>query len=101
VILADSIGSDLFRAVLQGTPPGTVYALVALGFVLTFPISPKWQMVLFGLGAIQFARHPEGLVEASKQHRAARAVRRRAVRAPTEPAPAAPFSRVPEQEGVA
>ena len=66
-----------------------------------FPISPKWQMVLFGLGAIQFARHPEGLVEASKQRRAARAARRRAGRTPTEPPPAAPSSRLAEQEAVA
>jgi branched-subunit amino acid ABC-type transport system permease component len=66
-----------------------------------FPISPKWQMVLFGLGAIQFARHPEGLVEASKLRRAARAARRRAGRTPTEPPPAAPSSRVAEQEVVA
>ena len=28
-----------------------------------FPISPKWRFILFGLGTIQFARHPEGLVE--------------------------------------
>src|SRR6478752_4489299 len=34
-----SIGEDLFRAVLQGAPPGTVYALVALGFVLAYKTS--------------------------------------------------------------
>jgi branched-chain amino acid transport system permease protein len=32
-----------------------------------FPISPKWRFVLFGLGTIQFARHPEGLIEYSKR----------------------------------
>ena len=32
-----------------------------------FPISPKWRFVLFGLAAIQFARHPEGLVEHGKR----------------------------------
>ena len=32
-----------------------------------FPISPKWRFVLFGLGTIQFARHPEGLVEHGKR----------------------------------
>lgn len=31
-----------------------------------FPLSPQWRVVLFGLGALQFARHPEGLVEAGK-----------------------------------
>jgi branched-chain amino acid transport system permease protein len=66
-----------------------------------FPISPKWQMVLFGLGAIQFARHPEGLVAASKQRRAARAARRRTRRASSAPAPALSASRVAEEEVVA
>ncbi|CAB4365781.1 unannotated protein [freshwater metagenome] len=28
-----------------------------------FPISPKWRLILFGLGTLQFARHPEGAVE--------------------------------------
>ena len=32
-----------------------------------FPLSPKWRFVLFGLAAIQFARHPEGLVEHGKR----------------------------------
>lgn len=32
-----------------------------------FPISPKWRFILFGLGTIQFARHPEGLVEHGKR----------------------------------
>jgi ABC-type branched-subunit amino acid transport system permease subunit len=66
-----------------------------------FPISPKWQMVLFGLGAVQFARHPEGLVAASKQRRAARAARRRARRGAAAPVPALPASRVAEEEVVA
>ena len=36
MILAADIGTDLFRAVLQGLPPGSVYALIALGFVLAY-----------------------------------------------------------------
>ena len=38
-----------------------------------FPISPKWRFVLFGLAAIQFARHPEGMLEYGKR----RATRKR------------------------
>jgi branched-subunit amino acid ABC-type transport system permease component len=41
-----------------------------------FPIPGKWQFVLFGLGTIQFARHPEGLLEYAKRRRWARAARR-------------------------
>jgi ABC-type branched-subunit amino acid transport system permease subunit len=37
-----------------------------------FPISPKWRFILFGLGTIQFARHPEGLVEHGKRRAALR-----------------------------
>ena len=29
-----SFGQDLFQGILQGLPPGTVYGLIALGFVL-------------------------------------------------------------------
>jgi ABC-type branched-subunit amino acid transport system permease subunit len=65
-----------------------------------FPISPKWRFVLFGLGAIQFARHPEGLIEASKQRSAARAERRRAPKEPPEPPPAEPSSPVAVEETV-
>jgi branched-subunit amino acid ABC-type transport system permease component len=39
MILAASIGTDLFRGVLQGAPPGAVYALIAVGFVLTYKTS--------------------------------------------------------------
>lgn len=37
-----------------------------------FPVSPKWRFILFGLGTIQFARHPEGMVEYGKRRAAAR-----------------------------
>ncbi|HKH07179.1 MAG TPA: ABC transporter permease [Acidimicrobiales bacterium] len=66
-----------------------------------FPISPKWRFVLFGLGALQFARHPEGLLEARKKKAAARADRR-AQRAPeAPPPPREPSPPVPQEEPVA
>jgi branched-chain amino acid transport system permease protein len=49
VILA-SFGEDLVRAVLQGTPPGTVYALIGLGFVLTYKTSGVFNLA-FGAQA--------------------------------------------------
>jgi len=49
VILA-SFGEDLIRAVLQGTPPGTVYALIGLGFVLTYKTSGVFNLA-FGAQA--------------------------------------------------
>jgi ABC-type branched-subunit amino acid transport system permease subunit len=52
-----------------------------------FPISPKWRFILFGLGAIQFARHPEGIIEYNKRKRAARAERRRERRRQRRPDP--------------
>jgi len=56
-----------------------------------FPISPKWRFVLFGLGTIQFARHPEGLVEHGKRQwmrRIERRAGRTAESAGGEPTPA-------------
>src|SRR5262249_24729471 len=50
MILATSILEDLFRGVLQGLPPGTVYALVALGFVLAYKTSGVFNLA-FGAQA--------------------------------------------------
>jgi branched-chain amino acid transport system permease protein len=50
MVLAASIGSDLFKAILQGTPPGAVYALIALGFVLTYKTSGVFNLA-FGAQA--------------------------------------------------
>ena len=47
---AVTIGSDLFRAVLQGAPPGAVYALIALGFVLAYKTSGVFNLA-FGAQA--------------------------------------------------
>jgi branched-subunit amino acid ABC-type transport system permease component len=42
-----------------------------------FPIPAQWRFVLFGLGTIQFARHPEGILEYAKRKRAVKAAKRR------------------------
>ena len=34
-----------------------------------FPISPKWRFILFGLGTIQYAKHPEGVIEMTRHGR--------------------------------
>jgi branched-subunit amino acid ABC-type transport system permease component len=47
------------------------------------PISPKWVFVLFGLGAIQYARHPEGVLEYQKRKRALKALEKRERKAAT------------------
>lgn len=52
MIVAASVATDLFQAVLQGVPPGTVYALVAVGFVLTYKTSGVFN---FAFGAQAFA----------------------------------------------
>ncbi len=58
-----SVAEDLFRAVLQGAPPGTVYALVALGFVLAYKTSGIFNLA-FGAQAyvsavVYFKTHTE------------------------------------------
>jgi branched-subunit amino acid ABC-type transport system permease component len=50
MVIADAVPTDLFRALLQGLPPGTVYALVALGFVLTYKTSGVFNLA-FGAQA--------------------------------------------------
>ena len=39
MILATSFSGDLFTGILQGLPPGTVYGLIAIGFVLAYKTS--------------------------------------------------------------
>ena len=50
MVLAEGVFHDIFRALLQGTPPGTVYALIALGFVLTYKTSGVFNLA-FGAQA--------------------------------------------------
>jgi branched-subunit amino acid ABC-type transport system permease component len=50
MLVTASLGEDLLRAVLQGTPPGTVYALIALGFVLAYKTSGVFNLA-FGAQA--------------------------------------------------
>jgi branched-chain amino acid transport system permease protein len=112
VVLVVTLGSRTVEGAVNAGAAFSLFDAVILkgtflGWILrspdripgVFPISPKWRFVLFGLAAIQFARHPEGLIEASKQRSAARAERRRARRASP---PAAPASvQHPEPEPVA
>jgi hypothetical protein len=54
------------------------------------PISPKWLLVLFGLGAIQYAKHPEGVLEMTQRRSAARRAKRadrRSAAAGSDPGP--------------
>lgn len=102
LVLVVSLGT---RTVEGAAFAGASYALIdaivfkgaIVGWVLrseeripdVFPVSPKWRFVLFGLAAIQFARHPEGLVEHGKRRAHARTERvlARGRRRPTAPAP--------------
>jgi branched-subunit amino acid ABC-type transport system permease component len=53
------------------TVEGAIQAGIAIAFVpeilKALGISPAYQFILFGLGAITFARHPEGIVEFNKR----------------------------------
>ena len=59
-----------------------------------FPISPKWRFILFGLGTIQYAKHPEGVIEMTKARSAERRAKRAAKKAP--PVAATPATQVEE-----
>lgn len=50
MIVATSFGEDLLRGVLQGAPPGTVYGLIAIGFVLAYKTSGVFNLA-FGAQA--------------------------------------------------
>jgi len=113
LVLVMAIGA---RSVRGAATAGGAFALfdtlilrgTILGWVLRspdripdfFPVSPKWRFVLFGLGTIQFARHPEGAVEAQRRKKlAARAERERSREVPA-PVDAGPVAGVEGAEGV-
>jgi branched-subunit amino acid ABC-type transport system permease component len=85
VVIVVSLGSRTVEGAAQAGAAFALFDTVVLrgeifGWILRsseripgiFPISPKWRFVLFGLGTIQYARHPEGLVEHSKRRSLAR-----------------------------
>jgi branched-subunit amino acid ABC-type transport system permease component len=89
----------LFFVVLVVTlSPGTVEGAInaGLGFALvpellsTFGINSSYQFVLFGLGAITYARHPEGVLEFQKRKSMARVERYLPEKWRSAPVPDAP-----------
>ena len=54
MLIAAGVATDLFQGILQGLPPGTVYALIALGFVLTYKTSGVFNLA-FGAQAYMSA----------------------------------------------
>ena len=64
MLIAAGVATDLFQGILQGLPPGKVYALIALGFVLTYKTSGVFNLA-FGAPAYMSAvmvckTHTEG-----------------------------------------
>jgi len=115
VVLVVVVGAQTVTGAINAAASFTLFDAVILkgallGWVLRspervpelFPISSEWVLILFGLGAIQFARHPEGLLEYGARQRAARAEARRARRAaksgrPPDPPPASSDDRTVER----
>jgi len=63
LVFATSIGSDLFLGLLQGIPPGVVYALVALGFVLTYKTSGVFNLAFGAQAYVSAAMYFKAKVE--------------------------------------
>jgi branched-chain amino acid transport system permease protein len=74
-MVAAGVFSLMDRLILRGTIFGWILRDPHRipGF---FPISSKWQFILFGLGTIQFAKHPEGIIEMTRAQSQARRERR-------------------------
>lgn len=58
-----AFGEDFFRAVLQGTPPGAVFALIALGFVLTYKTSGVFNLAFGAQAYVSAAMYFQARVE--------------------------------------
>ncbi len=92
VVLVVTLGSRTVEGAIQA----------AIGFVLVgeilkrLGVNASWEPILFGLGAITYARHPEGILEANKrqslaffQRQFSKLGKKQAEEAPVEPAHAA------------
>ena len=53
--------------VFAGATAAASISFLLLSFGTSVGLSLTWQPVLFGLGALTFARHPEGIVEHGKR----------------------------------
>jgi ABC-type branched-subunit amino acid transport system permease subunit len=80
MVLVVTLGARTFEGAVTAAGAFSLFDAVILrgtfvGWILRspdripglFPISPKWRFILFGLGTIQFARHPEGVLEARRR----------------------------------
>ncbi len=80
MVLVVTLGARTFEGAVTAAGAFSLFDAVILrgtflGWILrspdripeVFPISPKWRFILFGLGTIQFARHPEGVLEARRR----------------------------------
>jgi branched-subunit amino acid ABC-type transport system permease component len=105
VVLVVSLGSRTVEGAAQAGAAFALFDAVVLkgavfGWIFRspdripgfLPLSPKWRFVLFGLATIQFARHPEGLIEHGKRraHQRVEQIRARVRRSGGQPAPPAP-----------
>jgi branched-subunit amino acid ABC-type transport system permease component len=101
IVLVVTIGSRTVEGAIQA---GLAFAFVP-EILKTLGVSPAYQFILFGLGAITYAKHPEGIVEFQKRkslQRVQKFLQRRAggnEPDDTTPASSAPPSPVPATEG--
>jgi ABC-type branched-subunit amino acid transport system permease subunit len=85
LVLVVSLGSRTVEGAIQAGVAYGLFAAIVLNGALAewifrgengvtdaLRVSPGWRFILFGLGTIQYARHPEGLVENGKRQAARR-----------------------------
>jgi branched-subunit amino acid ABC-type transport system permease component len=65
VVIVVSLGSRTVEGAIQAGFGLVVFPVLVLERILH--LSPSWSLVLFGLGALAYARHPEGTLEHGKR----------------------------------
>lgn len=65
LVLVVTLASRRVSGAVQGGIVFRIFPVLILDRLLH--LSPAWQFALFGLGAINFSKHPEGLLENSEQ----------------------------------
>lgn len=95
VVLVVTLGS---RSVQAATIAGLSFALVP-AILSELDIPQAWAFILFGVGALTYARHPEGVVEANTRSSLAAIQRLFGHREPDPTTPPAPSRPPPPDDG--
>ena len=100
VVLVISLGSRSVNAAINGGVSFIILPALLTQIGLSTPVATGISFIFFGFGAITYAKHPEGVIEANTRKSVERLMRRRNKGAPDDAPPASPVEPLPLVDAV-